>query len=247
MKRIIPYLLPFILLLVHPAYPDSKEMEAAKEAISDAEMLDKDLNAKKDLRPFIPVELYSQSQADLASAKIYINDGRYAGARYYGTAAVIRIKTAALLARAGLARDQKEKIVSKHTRAAPDTNALIDGNFLKKGDVYRTTIFDHQLFVSKKGHIFYRLAASGKKRLEKVIGVLRAYPGCTLKIVGHARAYDYNNYTKRKAEVVAKYMYNNEISADRIDIVGMGDMEVTGTYHGYRKIDRVEFIVSGIK
>jgi outer membrane protein OmpA-like peptidoglycan-associated protein len=103
------------------------------------------------------------------------------------------------------------------------------------------------VFVTKKDHVYYKISSEGKERLDKIIKVLSAYPNYKMKIVGHTSEQDHNDYSKQKADIIAKYFYEKNVTADRIEVIGLGNKEVLDTYLGYRRVDRVEFILSALK
>ena len=65
-----------------------------------------------------------------------------------------------------------------------------------------------------------------------------------MKIVGHTAESDYNEYSKQKADIIAKYFYGKNIPSDRIEIMGLGNKEVIDTHLGFRRVDRIEFILA---
>jgi hypothetical protein len=245
MKKAL-YLIPCLLMLaLQYAYSSPKDDAAQK--YNGAESLKKGLELKADLSAFIPYDMYHMGSVSLERARIALNDGKYNDAAYNATEASIRFEIVGLVAQARAARFERMKLLSDSCSTGIMTNPVMDAQFFKKGDVFRANVYDRQVFVTKKDHVYYTISTDGKERLDKIVKVLDSYPNYKMKIIGHTSDPDYNDYSKQKADVVAKYFYGKNISSDRIEIMGMGNKEVLDTHLGYRRVDRVEFILSAPK
>ena len=172
------------------------------------------------------------------------DDGKYNDALYNAKEATIRFEIASLTAQSRSARHQRMNLISEKCSTGIMTNPVMDAQFFKKGDVFRANAYDRQIFTVRKNHVYYTLSSGGKEKLDKIVRVLAAYPDYRMKIVGHTAGSDYNEYSRQKADIVAKYFYGKNISSDRIEIMGLGNKEVLDTHLGFRRIDRVEFILT---
>jgi outer membrane protein OmpA-like peptidoglycan-associated protein len=191
--------------------------------------------------------MFNLGSVSLERARVALNDGKYNDAAYNASDASIRFEIASLVAQARAARYERMKLLGDSCTAGIMTNPVMDAQFFKKGEVFRANIYDRQVFVIKKDHVYYTISSDGKEKLDKIVKVLNSYPNYKMKIVGHTSEPDYNDYSKQKADVVAKYFYGKNISSDRIEIMGMGNKEVLDTHLGFRRVDRVEFILSAPK
>lgn len=235
----------FMFFFLQAAFTAPKD-DASKK-YNDAESMKRSLEARAELSAFIPFDMFNLGSVRLERARVYLNDGKYNDAAYNATEASIRFEIASLTAQARAARSEKMKLLSDSCTAGIMTNPVMDAQFFKKGDVFRANIYDRQVFVTKKDHVYYKISPEGKERLDKIIKVLGVYPNNKMKIVGHTAEPDHNDYSKQKADIIAKYLYEKNVTADRIEVIGLGNKEVFDTYLGYRRIDRVEFILSAPK
>ncbi len=242
MKKAPLYLLALFLVFTLAAHAAPKD--DASQKVAEAESLKRSLGSNNELSAFIPFEMYSQASESTERARSLLGDGKYQDAIYYAREATIRFEIASLTAQARSARHQRMKLISNASSSVITTNPMMDAHFFKKGDVFRANVYDRQVFVVKKDHVYYTLSSDGKERLDRIIKVLATYPNYKLKIVGHTAGSDYNDYSKQKADIVAKYFFRKNISADRIEIIGLGNKEVMETHLGFRRVDRVEFILS---
>lgn len=242
MKKISLFLLGFALTCAMTAYASPKD--DASQKVGEAETMKKSIDSNTELAPFVPFDFYNQASANTEKARQLLDDGKYHDAVYQAKDALLRFEIASLTAQARNARYQKMSLLSEKCSSRIMTNPVMDAQFLKKGDVFRANLYDRQVFVVKNGHIYYKLSSDGKDRLDKIIKVLKEYPDYRMKIVGHTSESDYNDYSKQKADIIAKYLYGKDISSDRIEIMGLGNKEVLDTHLGFRRVDRVEFILS---
>ena len=241
MKKSLLILSSILALFLGNAYAGPKD--DAGQKYNSAESAKKGLELKADLAAYIPYDMFNLGAASLERARLYLNDGKYTDAAYSASEASIRFEIASLTAQARAARYERLKLLSDACASGIMNNPVMDANFFKKGDVFRANIYDRQIFVMKNDHIFYKISADGKEKLDRIIKVLNAYPNYKMKIVGHTSGADTNDYSRQKADIVAKYLYEKNIPSDRIEIMGMGNREVIDTHLGYRRVDRVEFIL----
>jgi hypothetical protein len=245
MKKLLLIMTMLSALIAIPAFPSPKE--DAVNIINNAETIEKNLEINQELNAYYPFDVFSRAILDVTKARNYLDDKKYSEAYYHGSMATVRLEIARLVAQARLIRYQKMKLLSDLCGSGARSNALMDANFFKKGPVFRAVLFDRQVFLKKNNRIFYQLDLSGKDKLGKIIKVMLAYPKCKLKIAGHSDEVDNSEYTRRKAEVVLKYFLEKNVPPDRIEAVGMGNKEVMETHLGYRRVSRVEFILTGLK
>jgi hypothetical protein len=242
MKTSSLIILCVLVLCAQAAYPANKD--DASQKVAAAASLKNSLDTNSELSAFIPFDMYNAGSLSFERARSFFDDGKYNDALYHATEAAIRFEIAGITAQARSARSQRLALIGESCTAGIMTNPVMDAQFFKKGDVFRSTLYDRQLFLIKKNHIYYKLSPEGKERLDRIIKVLNAYPNYGMKIVGHTAEADPDEYSKQKADVIAKYFFEKNISSDRIEIMGLANREVMDTHLGYRRVDRVEFILS---
>lgn len=86
-------------------------------------------------------------------------------------------------------------------------------------------VFNHVLFDFDRSD----LKPEGKAEIDKVIALLKEFPGDTVVIEGHTcnvGAADYNmGLGQRRADAVRKYMLDNGIAANRVTAISKGENE----------------------
>lgn len=245
MIRILPYILAAFILLEGPAFPEIQD--DAAQALANADAFAKNIELNKDLGPYLPLEIYDTARADAAKARMFLNDKDYVAAYYHASIAAIGFETAIIKAQAKMMRGQAERLSSRHRNESNDESSLTKAKFEKKGNTYRTMIYDGQLFNGKKNPKHYTFLKNGKKRLDEICSMIKAHPAWRLKVVGHTAGHDRGDYSLRKAAAVKKYFIDNAIEPERIDSIGLGNKEVMATSRGYRRVDRIEFIITGLQ
>ncbi len=239
----------------------AQETSEIQQEIEKAELLSNDIEGNRELAPFIPYDVYSDALIQLVYARNMLQSNQLVTALFYAKSSYISFKAALALAEAKrlkfdtveIERDYfKSRTAGKETkpyysddkRIAPPSDAapLIDANLHRINSAYRIQFSDRNLFHDKR----FVLHDQGKNSLDKIIRVLKIYPKSSIKIVGHTSSYDYKGYSSRKAGVVADYLKNHDIGPERITRYGMSNREVTDTYYGFRRVDRVEVVITGI-
>ncbi|HOD16189.1 MAG TPA: OmpA family protein [Spirochaetota bacterium] len=242
MKKAPFYIL--ILMMIFTLAANASPKDDATNKVAEAESMRKSLESNTDLSAFIPFDMFNMAASSSVKARNLLDNGKYADALFYAREAVLRFEIASLTAQARAARANRMILLSEKCSTSIMSNPVMDAQFLKKGDVFRANIYDRQIFTVKKGHVYYTLSTEGKSRLDKIIKVLAEYPNYRMKIVGHTAESDYNEYSKQKADIIAKYFYGKNIPSDRIEIMGLGNKEVIDTHLGFRRVDRIEFILA---
>ena len=95
------------------------------------------------------------------------------------------------------------------------------------------------------------LSASAQSNLDKLSNVLKKYPDTDIQIIGHTDSKGslrYNqNLSVRRATAVYTYLRGNNIAADRISTIGMGEEDPVATNdtdEGRSLNRRVEFVIT---
>ena len=255
-----------LLSAVHAFSYDKKE---ATDVVTDAESYEKVLESNQQLGPYIPFDTFRDGMLNVIQARAFLDNRKYDDAHFYGAVARIRFETADIVAQARMLRYQRltllseagSTIINESTRKKKESTdsketiekkestdkggTIIYSGFYQKGDSYRAEMYDWQIFSTFKNRKIYKLSSDGKNRLDGIIMTLARYPGSRLKIVGHTESFDVNQTSTLKADAVRKYFLEKNVSGERIEIIGMGNREVTATPNGYRRVSRVEFIISG--
>ena len=263
MKRIITTLI-FLLLINNNAF--SWTQEEAREEIKNTQRTLIILDNNLDLRPYIPYDIYSDGLTELLNARTEFENENYSKALYLAVMSMIKLETVAILAEARsyrdkiiiIERDYYKKFGNKggdksvgeiKDLVAPQKSieenkgflgSIVDANLLKKGNSYRIILLDTKLFRKDK----FILTEKGMESLKKIVAVLNADPGTSVKVAGHTSSKDYKEYSKYKAGVVSKFLNKNGIDPSRITTYGIGNSEVMDTPWGFRHLDSVEIIIS---
>ena len=249
-KKFMPAFLVIIFLITLPVY--SKDKNTSLQAIEQAENSLKTLDSLVDQKQYIPSDLYNDAVINIINARTQWEKDEFLSAYYLATVAFIKLESAKNYS---MARDNKNKklmleLESLRKQPAGNTinnanilNAILDSGLTRKKDLFTITILDKNLF---KGNDF-KLSDDGIKRLSRIIEVIKLFPGCSVKIAGHSSSFDYKDYTKYKAEAVLKYIVSSGINSKSISASGIGNNEVMETPIGYKRLDRIEIIISGIK
>ena len=95
------------------------------------------------------------------------------------------------------------------------------------------------------------LRSSESSKLDRLASILRSSPLAKLQIEGHADAQGSNNYNDNlsilRAEAVRDYLQQQDIGADRIEVLGYGEMQPVddnSTEEGRAQNRRVELSLS---
>ncbi len=207
-----------------------------------------------EIRDFLPHDFYSEAVINIRMSRWEMDNEEYELAFFYVSTALVKLETARIYAEARkLERDiliyernyyrvMKSKNDKIPVKTTGDLSEIIEANLRKKGNIYRIEILDKNLFEKRR----FRLSKRGLKTMEKVIRVLEKYGNSKLKIVGHTSFTDYKNFSERKSKRLKKFLIANNINGGRISAIGAGNRIVMNTAIGFRRIDRVELIISGI-
>jgi hypothetical protein len=237
------------LLSVFPCYAATPN--DIKTIISKADTFAEEIDQMKDIAQFIPYDMYSQAIIDIIFARNLLEEGKLLEANFYANAGYIRFQAAVLIGETKKLRYQK----IEHNQglkkgpcnsAIVDINSMINARFIKKGPYYSTYILDRHLFANIKGNESLNINSIGKQRLTHIIKAMKENPEANIKIVGHTDYNDYKGYSLQKAKAVGLFLIQNGISQNRIKTFGLGNKEVIETYQGYRRVSRVELILSGL-
>jgi outer membrane protein OmpA-like peptidoglycan-associated protein len=234
------------------------EKEAAK-AIKETKKNIFHMNKDKDLRKFYPYNLYQEATENMAKAEKQLKDDEEKAAFFYATLAKIQLEKTVYIAKIQkiqlekieLERDhyknlyENKPIIVKSAPKEPDFNyeSILDANFQKEGNYFYVNLLDKNIFYKNTFH----LDESGQVALNKVIKVLNDFPECEIKIVGHTSNLDLKRHSDYKANSIANYLMRQSIKPSRIETLGIGNAEVMETPLGYRRIDRVEIILTNLK
>jgi len=239
------FFIPFIILITSiNIYAWDKQKVI--DVIRDAESLTNSVDQDYEIKEFIPYDYYSEALVNVRNAKNEMKKKQYKIAYCYASISMIKLKTAIVIA------DTRKKIYTKllveknyYKKNTGDKNLMniIEANLLKKGPVYTIQLPDKNIF--KKNS--YILNKRGKKYTDRIYNVLEAYPESKIKIVGHTGTFDMRNYSKTKARKIASFFQKKGIDRNRIEYIGAGNRIVLNTPLGFRRVNRIEIIISGIK
>ncbi len=235
------------------------------EKIAKAKALLNSLSDNEGLAPFIPFKEYSEAFINAIIAQNELNKSNFTLAYYYASIAEIQTETLKVIAEKNsykhkkiiLERDyfkktaqnkkckEQTKTQNKDTTVSVKINVkvLLESNLKKKGDIFRIEFLDRYILTRWKRYP----SEKGKRELSKIIDILNAFPKSKIIIVGHSSYFDLYHYSKRKAYVITKYLIDNGIAKNRITTYGLGNSEVMKTPWGYRRLNRIEILIKGIK
>ncbi len=246
--KLLPVFLIIIFLFTLPVY--SKDKNGSLQAIEQAENSLKTLDSLVDQKQYIPNDLYNDAVINIINARTQWDKDEFLSAYYLATVAFIKLESAKYYS---MAKDNKNKklmleldFYKKQKQPSGNLdkriNAILDSGLIRKKDLFTITIMDKNLF---KGNDF-KLSEEGINKLSRIIEVIKLFPECTVKIAGHSSAFDYKDYTKYKAETILKYLISSGVNSKSITSSGIGNNEVMETPIGYKRLDRIEIIISGI-
>ncbi len=223
----------------------------ASEVITKAEKVLEDVDTHPD-RSEMPHDLYNDGVLYILYAKNNMDENKYLEAHYYASIAIIRLETSIIIAQTKKIRSQILMLERDYYRSGAGdisgTSAgILESGLVKKGRALIGNYYDHQIFIRKNHRMYYQISPEGREKLLKIVRIIQSHPKCSVKIVGHSQAIDYRNDTGRKAETVRIFIEKAGIDSGRIAALGMGDREVLSTPEGYRKISRIEIIITDIQ
>jgi outer membrane protein OmpA-like peptidoglycan-associated protein len=229
--------------------------DACKKLIEKADNAIGEIDNNFEIQEFLPFDYYTKAVINIRNSRKQVEDEEYELAFFHVSIALIKIETARIYAEAkkldrdrllferNYYRNKKKAIEEKPVKTTTDLNEIIEANLLKKGNIYRIEILDRNLFEKRR----LRLSKRGMKSMEKIIRVLDKFENSKIRIVGHTSFYDYKKFSERKSKRLKKFFVANNIKGERIDSIGAGNRIVMNTAVGFRRIDRVEFIITGIE
>ena len=247
MKRPVLILI-LISLCAHPLY--SWDQKKATEKIQAARQKMSDLEYNFELKKYIPHDDYAEAVISLRKASLAIERKDYLHAYYHSSMSIVKTETTTISALARKANYEQlaleKDYYKKHqapSKKAIDLSDIIAANLLKKADTYHRVLPDKNIFIKRK----YRLSKRGKETMNKIAAVLKNHESAKIKIVGHSKYRDLKAYTRRKADYLKMYLAEEGIKPERIETIGLGNSEVMDTAIGFRRVNRVEIIITGIR
>ena len=245
MNRLV---LSFILVLAAclPAFAWNKNK--AILMIQEAQSMIQDIDSDYELKEYIPFDEYSEAIISIRSAQIEYDKENYPRSYFYAAISIVKIETTKIMATTRKLRYEKLVYECDFYKKNSKNGSKISSSLLTSGLVYdentfRKVIADRYLFSGKNNSV----SASGRKQLDPVIAVMKEYPAAKIKIVGHTSFFDNRHYSLKKAETATDYLANNGIEKDRIEAIGLGNAVVLDTALGYRRVDVIEIIITGIE
>ncbi|MCP4137242.1 MAG: OmpA family protein [bacterium] len=249
-KRSIFFII-IVLSSLNPLFAWNKRN--ASQMIDKASSIISSMDQNAELKEYYPYDLYSESINDITKSQVQMDDSNYEAAYYFASVAIIKLEATMIFAESRKLRQakliheknyykQKASKVVKIKPGSSPTRYLIEANLTQKGNFYRIELLDKYLF-KRRTHKFIN---KGSASLNKIVRVLRAYPESTIKIIGHTGKYDLQKYSARKARAVSEFFINADIAEKRVDFAGIGNKVVMDTPLGFRRVDRVEIIISNI-
>jgi outer membrane protein OmpA-like peptidoglycan-associated protein len=245
--KLIPVLLISVIIISFPAY--SKDRNTSLKAIEQSENSLKNLDSLIEIKQYIPSDIYNEAVINIINARSQYDKSEFDSAYYLATVAYIRLEAAKNFSKAKENKNKKIMLELESCRKNPTginsnkINAILDSGLLKKNETLTISILDKNLFSGGD----FKLSDAGKKKLSGIIEVIKLFPECSVKIAGHSSSFDYKAYTKYKAEAIMKYFISSGVTAENVSSDGIGNNEVLETPVGFKRLDRVEIIISGIK
>ena len=258
MKKYLKLLLyPVLFIIIYQTPSFSWDKKSANTALKQINDLSIAMDKNKKLNNYYPYNIYQNAMTNLKQAQAEYNDSEYDVAFFCASLAKIQLEKAIILAETQrnsfyklLLEKKFYKALSKKNSSKPSNQgdlstleAILDANLQKKGKYYNLELPDKNIFVR---NTFY-LDKEGQTALDKILVVLQLYPTSEIKIVGHTSTFDEKRQSDYKANVVANYFMKKEIDPKRIETLGIGNVEVMETPIGYRRVDRVELIITGLE
>ncbi len=243
MKRIPEILLCLIIFIPLPAL--SIEKDEVKSLILQAEEIVAEIDENSSIREHVPYYIYSDGIIDIIRARIQLEENTLDRAWYFISIARIKLKTARVLGEARRIKSRTDKMLlayykqSSLQEVSETLDMILVLGLKKKENIYKTDRPDDLLFRSRE----FKLQEEGMHELDRIIRLMKAMPGCRLKVVGHSSEFDYKDATVRKAHICRKYIIEKGIDPERVEATGLGNSEPVRTYGGFRRTDRVEFIL----
>ncbi len=259
MNKLIKYrlisILSLMLIFISTGNLLAWDEDSCKKIIEKADNAISDIDNNFEIKEFLPYDYYSEAVINIRMSRWELDNEEYELAFFYASTALIKIETARIYAEARkLERDRliyeknyyrkkKKEETAEPVKTPTDMNEIIEANLLKKGNIYRIEIIDRNLFEKRR----LSLSKRGLKSMEKIIRVLEKYSNSKLRIVGHTSFTDYRKFSERKSKRLKKFFVANNINGDRITAIGAGNRIVMDTAVGFRRIDRIELIITGIE
>jgi len=138
---------------------------------------------------------------------------------------------------------EKKQIIKVVDTKFKSLKLIINANLIKKGSAFTVTLFDRDIF--EKGE--YTLNSYGMDILDNIIKVMNKYPKSEIQIIGHTRFLDKKRKSEKKAKALSNYFTKNGIEQNSIEITGLGNREVMNTAMGFRRVDRIVIVITGIE
>jgi len=246
MKKIITASF-IVLIAAAPLFSWDQKLSTTEIQLAQKKMSDLEYNFE--LTKFIPHDYYAEAVISLRKARLAMEKKDYLNAYYHSSMAIVKIETTTVSALVRKTKEELTKLEIEHLKKQkpkivkkPASNEIIDANLLKKGNVYRIVFPDKNIFVSGK----YTLNEFGRESLQKIVKVLEKFNKSTVTIAGHSKHRDLKNYTRRKADFLKKFLSESGIAGERISTVGAGNHEAMDTAVGFRRVNRIEIVISGI-
>lgn len=237
----------FISFFIFSLPVEAKNKNEAAQVLSDAENLLERIDLNKTLSNNLPGEIYSRAVINIIKASNYMEASDFDNAYFYATDAIIKLQASEVMAKS---RDLKDKKIenellfykSRGGTSCEKVTLVMRANLQKKGKVYSVFYHDIEIFENNSVH----LKSSGKNKIETLIAILKEFPGSSIKVIVHTANNDYNRFSEFKAEAVNKFIVRKGIAKERVSSSGIGNREVLDPGLGFKRIDRIEIVVSGL-
>lgn len=241
-------MIPLIALLFITIPIFSKNKNEASQVLSNAENLLESIDSNKTLSNNLPGEIYSRAVINIIKASNYMEASDFDNAYFYATDAIIKLQASEVMAKTRELKDKKVEnellfYKSKGGGSSCEKAAVVmRANLQKKGKFY--SVFYHDMEIFEK-HM--QLTGNGKSKIDTIVNILKEFPGSSVRIIGHTASSDFNRSSELKADVVNKYILKKGIDKSRVTHSGIGNREVLDPGLGFRKIDRLEIVISGLE
>jgi hypothetical protein len=215
----------------------------AKNQIRRAQILLIQIDNNLNIRPYIPYDIYGDGLVELLEARKLFSENKFPRAFYKAAMATIKFETLEIMAEAREVRHRVLVIERDRCKKAPSYESDDDrpSLFTKKGDTRRAILLDSRI-LAVTGHA---LSTEGIKILDEVADTItRSGSGIRIVIAGHRGPKDPAQFALYKARLVARFLQDKGVAAERMDLYGVDD-EVMETPWGFKKVGRVEIILTG--
>ena len=248
------FLIFFFLTLINPllAWDNDETVKILQDAESRIVQIE-----DNEARAYIPYDLYNESVICTLNAHDSLEEGKIDEAYYYAMIATIKLETAEYRAKTTKSHIDTLTLIAEGkggnasiplplgggSSLPSSVKTLFDAGLIKKDATFHTDLFDKDI-LTQSGTDF---SPKGIEMIRKISAVMKAYPSAQIQIIGHTSSIDRGGLSLSKARLCADKVEKNGINKKRIKSAGLGNRVVMETPLGYKRVDRIEIIITGIR